>query len=150
VTSRGRPLVAAAVLVALVAGAGLAAILAGGDEPGGPASTVTAIGTGQRDTAERTETTAGTRERTAGEPEPAASPSDERAIEQAVSDAVAATESGRPPPGIEPGSLPGSDELSFEAVRAEGDRGSATLTSGAVVLLRRSGRRWRVAGVRAP
>jgi len=75
---------------------------------------------------------------------------DERTIEQAVADAAAAAEQGDPPPGIEPGDLPGTDELSIDSVRVRGDRGSATLSSGAVVELERSAGRWRITRVRAP
>jgi hypothetical protein len=148
--SSRRRLIVAVVLVALAAGAGLAAVLGGEAEPERDAGTAPRTATANGPATERTEAPTGTRERTATEQEPPASPRDEQAIERAVSDAVAATEQGRPPPGIEPGSLPGSDELSFDSVLARGDRGDATLSSGAVVELRRVEGEWRIVGVRAP
>ena len=156
---RRRPLAIAAVLVALVAGAALAATLGEDDEPGRPAAAGTnsdtteagtedggaGLGTSTRETApDRASTTPGTP--SGG----TATPRDEQAIERAIEDAVAASEAGRPPRPIKPGELPGSDELSIDSVDTQGDRGTATLSSGAVVELARSGRRWRIVGVRAP
>jgi hypothetical protein len=158
-SSRRRPLAMAAVLVALVAGAAVAATLGGEDEPGRPATSATGAGateagSEQGDAGSGTstsETRSGTVPTTPGAPSGGtASPRDEQAIERAIEDAVAAAEEGRPPPGSEPWDLPGSDELSIDSVRAEGDRGSATLSSGAVVELTRSGGRWRIVAVRAP
>ena len=96
------------------------------------------------------EATAPTTEHTSPPPAPAASPRDEQGIEQAVADAAAAAEQGTPPPGLELGDLPGTNELSIDAVSASGDRGRATLSSGAVVALRRANGRWRIVDVRAP
>jgi hypothetical protein len=144
-----KPLVIVVLLVALVAGGALAAILSGGDAPVRPGTTRTAPGDPYSDTTV-TATALPETERTATEREPAASPRDEQAIERAIEDAIAAAEEGRPPPGIAPGDLPGSDELSIDSVRARGDRGSATLSSGAVVELTRGGGRWRIVAVRAP
>ena len=49
--------------------------------------------------------------------------------------------------GIDLQALPGSDELSFERIEASGNRGSARLSTGDTVSLRRTGRRWLVTGV---
>jgi hypothetical protein len=146
----------ALVLAALVAGVGLALLLGSDGEPERPATTVTAPGDPYEDTTEtftallegQPTATPPTTEHTSEAPAPVVSPRDEREIEQAVADAAAAVEAGSPPPGIAPGDLPGTDELSIDSVRAEGDRGSATLSSGAVVQLERSGDRWRIVGVR--
>jgi hypothetical protein len=156
---RRRPLAIAAVLVALVAGAALAATLGEEDEPGRPAATgmnsdtteaTTEDGGGGLGTS-TLETRPGTAPATRGTPSGGtATPRDELAIERAIEDAVAASEAGRPPPPIKPGELPGSDELSIDSVATDGDRGSAMLSSGAVVELARSGRRWRIVRVRAP
>jgi hypothetical protein len=140
--------VVAGLLVAIGGGIALAVLVA--EEPAGPAATTATTPRETATTGPGSGTDPAGGERTATERDPAASPDDERGIEQAVVDAVEDTESGRPPPGIEPGSLPGSDELSIDSVRAEGDRGSARLSSGAVVELRRKGGRWRVVSVRAP
>ena len=141
----------ALVLAAVVAGGGLALLLGSDGEPERRATTPTAPG---EDTTATSTTgvgggpTAPTTEHTSETPAPAVSPRDERGIEQAVADAAAAVEAGSPPPGVRPGDLPGTDELSIDSVRARGDRGSATLSSGAVVQLERSGGRWRIVAVR--
>lgn len=142
-----KPLVIAVLLIALVAGGALAAILAGGDEPVRPAATTTAE---TEETLEVTQTVRSDRETVRTEREPTASPRDESAIEQAVVEAAEAVEAGTPPPGIRPGDLPGSDELSIDSVAVHGDRGTAVLSSGAKVELERSGGRWRIVGVRKP
>jgi hypothetical protein len=49
--------------------------------------------------------------------------------------------------GIDLQALPGSDELSFEQVDASGNRGSARLSTGDTVSLRRRAGRWVVTGV---
>jgi hypothetical protein len=158
-SARRRSLAIAAVLVALVAGGALAATLGEEDEPGRPAATgtdsdTTEAGSQEGDAGLGTstlETGPATVPTTPGTPSGGtATPRDEQAIERAIEDAVAATEEGRPPPPIKPGELPGSDELSIDSVDTQGDRGSATLSSGAVVELARSGGRWRIVGVQAP
>jgi hypothetical protein len=149
-SSSRRTLAIAAALAALVAGGALAALLGGEDERS-PAATPTASGPPETEGSDRVPgATAPTTEHTSAQPQPAAAPPDERGIEQAVADAVAAAEEGRPPPGIAPGELPGSDELSIDSVRARGDSGSATLSSGAVVRLRRDADDWRIVAVSAP
>jgi hypothetical protein len=146
----------ASLLAALVAGGALAAVLGRDDEPAPrPAASPTGddrSGTEGTDGTDSPDTLPEARppttEQTPARPDPVVSPRDERGIEQAVADAAAAVEAGSPPPGIDPGDLPGTDELSIDTVRAEGDRGRATLSSGAVVQLERSGGRWRIVGVR--
>jgi hypothetical protein len=49
--------------------------------------------------------------------------------------------------GIDLQALPSSDEFSFERIEASGNRGSARLSTGDTVSLRRSGGRWVVTGV---
>ena len=49
--------------------------------------------------------------------------------------------------GIDLQALPGSDELSFEQVDASGNRGTARLSTGDTVSLRRTGGRWIVIGI---
>ncbi|HEX2233881.1 MAG TPA: hypothetical protein VHG69_11030 [Thermoleophilaceae bacterium] len=51
--------------------------------------------------------------------------------------------------GIDLSQLPGSDELSFERVRASGDRGRVVLGSGDSVSLRRQGDSWVVTDIRS-
>jgi hypothetical protein len=149
---RRRTAFLAAALAALVAGGALAAVIGDDGRPPQPAASPTGSDRSETGRTDRPDTvpgaTAPTTEHTSAQPDPAAAPPDEQGIEQAVADAAAAVEAGSPPPGIEPGDLPGSDELSIDSVRAEGDRGSATLSSGAVVQLERSGGRWRIIGVR--
>jgi hypothetical protein len=148
--SRRRPIAIAAVLVALVAGAALAATLGEDDTPTSrPSATGTEAGTATGPPTVTIDTIP-----TSTAPAPSggtASPGDERGIEQAIDDLVQhLEEGGSPPPGIEAGDLPGSDELSIDSVDAKGDSGTATLSSGAVVVLRREGGRWRVVDVRGP
>jgi hypothetical protein len=149
-SSSRRTLAIAAALVALVAGGALAGVL-GGEDDRSPAATPTGPGPREPERNDRApRAIAPTTEHTSSQPQPAAAPPDEQGIEQAVADAAAAAEQGRPPPGIAPGELPGSDELSIDSVRARGDRGSATLSSGAVVRLRRDADDWRIVAVSAP
>jgi hypothetical protein len=49
--------------------------------------------------------------------------------------------------GIDLQALPGSDELSFEDVTASGNRGTARLSTGDTVRLRRQDGRWVVTGI---
>jgi hypothetical protein len=153
VSSRRQPVLIAAVLLALVAGGGVLAATLGEDET--PSPTATSKTEADTSPATPSETAAPP----AGETTPAATapsggtapPRDEQAIEQAIDDLVADIEQGGSPPrGIEPGDLPGSDELSIDSVDAKGDSGTATLSSGAVVSLRRQGGHWRVVAVRGP
>jgi hypothetical protein len=51
--------------------------------------------------------------------------------------------------GIDLQALPGSDELSFEEVNASGNRGTARLSRGDTVSLRRRGGRWVVTEIRS-
>jgi hypothetical protein len=152
VSGHRRPILIAAVLIALVAGGALAATLGEDDTPNSRPSATTEADTAPATQDETTAPPAGDTTPTGSAPSGGtASPGDERAIEQAIDDLVADLEQrGSPPPGIEPGDLPGSDELSIDTVDATGDSGTATLSSGAVVLLRRQGGRWRVVGVRGP
>ena len=166
-TSRSRQLVAVALVVAVAAGVALALLLGGDDEDESPRPATTGAetaGTTTRppatETAERTEETT--------EPRPA-DRRDERAVVEAVTTLVESAERadgesfcravGQPASagaegvdrcaaavGIDPFSLPTSDELSISRVDVKGNRASAALPSGAPFSLRRVSGRWIVTG----
>jgi hypothetical protein len=154
----------AGALAGLAALAALAALPGCGDEE---RTTVTRTTPPRTVTSERTVT----EERTVTVPgQPRPSGGDRQAVEQAVADLVSASEegdgrrvcrlTGRPDGaglaglrrcaaavGYAPGTLPTSNEVSFERVRVRGRSASVSLAGGVRIALRKRGRRWLVARV---
>jgi hypothetical protein len=162
---RRRSLVIALVLAVAAAGVVLAIVVGGGDDDEERAATTPPA-----------PETAETATETDRETEPAPAPTDLeesrriRAVEEAVTTLVEATEQGDGPracgviagaegedletcaaeAGIDLRTLPTSDEFSIEKVIVEGARARVRLSNGATVSLRRLEGRWKVSGVRTP
>ena len=157
-----RPLVIGLVIAAVAGGGALAIALSGGDDgtKQGRSATTTQASSATQTVNSETETTTRTT--------PRAPKQDAKAMDQAVTTFVRAVElsdsaracgqvlggEGKQLPGcaeavgIDPRTLPCSDELDIRDESTSGSSGKATLSSGSTFFLKKSGGSWLISGFR--